>query len=77
MQPDVEAMTASLFIYQLHAAVAWLIWIVWPSSRLVHAWSCPLWYIWRLYVVYRKRVAVVPHEPGSSGRRWPSIGSRY
>ncbi|HEX6520225.1 MAG TPA: respiratory nitrate reductase subunit gamma [Streptosporangiaceae bacterium] len=31
----------------MHAASAWLIWAVWPFSRLVHAWSVPLWYLQR------------------------------
>ena len=58
----------------MHAASTWLIWAVWPFSRLVHAWSAPLWYLWRPYIVYRSRVASRPAEPGTSGRRWRKIG---
>ncbi|MGH3154254.1 MAG: respiratory nitrate reductase subunit gamma [Streptosporangiaceae bacterium] len=50
---------------------------MWPFSRLVHAWSAPLWYLWRPYIVYRSRKAVPPAEPGTSGRRWRKIGVPY
>lgn len=76
-QPDVAAITAAPFIYQLHATAAWAIFAVWPFSRLVHAWNIPLWYLWRPYVVYRDRRAIPPAEPGTSGRRWRKIGTPY
>ncbi|WP_227462712.1 MULTISPECIES: respiratory nitrate reductase subunit gamma [Nocardia] len=75
--PEVSSMVGAPLIYRIHATAAWAIWIVWPFSRLVHAWSLPVWYLWRPYIVYRDRIATVPHEPGTSGRRWRSIGSRY
>ncbi len=53
--PDVTAISHAPIIYQVHATAAWLIWAVWPFSRLVHAWSYPLWYLWRPYIVYRSR----------------------
>jgi nitrate reductase gamma subunit len=64
-------------MYQVHATAAWVIFAVWPFSRLVHAWSYPLYYLWRPYVVYRQRTATHPNEPGTSGRRWRRIGARY
>ena len=76
-QPDVTAMTTAPIIYQVHAAAAWAIWAVWPFSRLVHAWSYPLWYLWRPYIVYRSRRAAQPAEPGTGGRRWRKIGVPY
>ena len=75
--PDVAAIANAPVVYQVHAASAWLIWAVWPFSRLVHAWSAPLWYLWRPYVVYRSRVASRPAEPGTGGRRWRKIGVPY
>jgi nitrate reductase gamma subunit len=50
---------------------------LWPFSRLVHAWSAPLWYLWRPYIVYRSRRPVPPAEPGTGGRRWRKIGVPY
>jgi nitrate reductase gamma subunit len=75
--PDVATIANAPVVYQVHAASAWLIWAVWPFSRLVHAWSVPLWYLWRPYIVYRSRVAARPAEPGTSGRRWRKIGVPY
>jgi nitrate reductase gamma subunit len=75
--PDVTAIANAPIVYQVHAAAAWVILAVWPFSRLVHAWSIPLWYLWRPYIVYRSRRAVPPAEPGTSGRRWRKIAVRY
>ena len=47
-----------------------MIWGVWPFSRLVHAWSYPLWYLWRPYVVYRSRIA---GAPGRARHRRPQV----
>ena len=76
-QPDVAAISGAPLIYQVHATAAWVIWGVWPFSRLVHAWSVPAWYLWRPYVVYRSRRATRPIEPGTTGRRWRRIGTPY
>jgi nitrate reductase gamma subunit len=76
--PDVTAISTAPVIYQVHAAAAWMIWVVWPFSRLVHAWSYPLWYLWRPYVVYRGReTSRRPSEPGTGGRKWRKIGVPY
>jgi hypothetical protein len=64
-------------IYQLHVTAAWMIWGLWPFSRLVHAWSYPLWYLWRPYIVYRSRRPAPPAEPGTGGRKWRKIGAPY
>lgn len=75
--PDVQPIAHAPFLYQLHATAAWAILAVWPFSRLVHAWSYPVWYLWRPFVVYRRRAASPPNEPGTSGRRWRKIGVPY
>jgi nitrate reductase gamma subunit len=76
LHPDVHVIATAPFMYQLHATAAWVIFAVWPFSRLVHAWSYPLWYLWRPYVVFRSRVAMHPKEPGTGGK-WRKIGVRY
>jgi nitrate reductase gamma subunit len=75
--PDYRAIAAAPAMYQVHATAAWAILAVWPFSRLVHAWSYPLWYLWRPYVVYRNRRAAPPPEPGTGGRKWRKIGVPY
>ena len=57
LQPDVHAATEALFIYQLHAIAAWAFWALFPFSRLVHAWSVPVQYLGRPYILYRRRYA--------------------
>jgi nitrate reductase gamma subunit len=75
--PDTGAIAHAPLIYQVHATAAWMIWGLWPFSRLVHAWSYPLWYLWRPYVVFRSRVAALPAEPGTSGRKWRKVGAPF
>lgn len=76
-RPDVAAIAGAPLIYQIHATAAWVIWAAWPFTRLVHAWSYPLWYLWRPYVVFRSRRARPVTEPGTGGRKWRKIGVRY
>jgi nitrate reductase gamma subunit len=57
LSPHPELMASAPFVYQLHAALAWLLFALWPFSRLVHAWSIPFQYIGRPYILYRRRFA--------------------
>jgi nitrate reductase gamma subunit len=75
--PQVTTIANAPVVYQVHAASAWLIWAFWPFTRLVHAWSYPLWYLWRPYIVYRSRRAGPPAEPGTGGRKWRRISVPY
>jgi respiratory nitrate reductase gamma subunit len=55
LQPDVDAIHGAPLLYQLHAIIAWAFWALFPFSRLVHAWSIPLQYLGRPYILYRRR----------------------
>jgi nitrate reductase gamma subunit len=57
LAPDAAHMTEAAvpLSYQLHAIAAWLLFMVWPFSRLVHAWSIPIAYLRRPPIVYRSR----------------------
>ncbi len=57
LQPNVEAVQDANTVYQVHAIVAWAFWALFPFSRLVHAWSIPLQYLGRPYILYRRRYA--------------------
>jgi nitrate reductase gamma subunit len=53
--PDASLMTGAPFVFQAHALTAWLLFAVWPFTRLVHVWSVPLAYVGRAPVLYRRR----------------------
>ena len=57
LNPDPSLMTSATvpISYQIHAIGGWLVILVWPFTRLVHAWSVPLAYVWRRPIVYRSR----------------------
>jgi nitrate reductase gamma subunit len=65
LQPDVDAVQGADLGYQLHAIIAWAFWALFPFSRLVHAWSIPLQYLGRPYILYRRRyeAAAPPRRP--------------
>jgi len=75
--PDVHLAEKAPLVYQIHAISAWVLFGIWPFTRLVHVWSYPLWYLWRPYIVYRQRKAEPPSEPGAGGRKWRKIGVPY
>ena len=62
--PHPSLMAGAPVAYQLHAAIPWLLYAVWPFSRLVHTWSYPLQYLGRPYILYRSRHPV-PRRAGA------------
>ncbi|MHB1242817.1 MAG: respiratory nitrate reductase subunit gamma [Gaiellaceae bacterium] len=62
--PDPDLMTGAPFLFQAHAISAWLLFAVWPFSRLVHAWSIPVSYLGRSWILFRSRNprAALAHE---------------
>lgn len=54
--------------YQLHAIGGWLLIMIWPFTRLVHAWSVPLGYLRRSPIVYRSRAPVRARVHAGGGR---------
>ena len=61
------------FVDQLDSLAGMLLFIIWPFTRLVHAFSAPFGYLFRPYVVYRDRG---PHDAGSHApkRGWEKVG---
>lgn len=57
LHPDPSLVTAASvpLSYQLHAIAGWLVFMIWPFSRLVHAWSVPIAYLRRAPILYRSR----------------------
>lgn len=52
-RPNAEYMASAPLGFQLHVLFAFLLFAIWPFTRLVHVWSLPLTYLRRKYVVYR------------------------
>jgi nitrate reductase gamma subunit len=46
-------MASAPSIFQLHVILAFVLFALWPFSRLVHVWSIPLTYLGRAQIVYR------------------------
>nr|WP_042191348.1 respiratory nitrate reductase subunit gamma [Kibdelosporangium sp. MJ126-NF4]CEL20018.1 Respiratory nitrate reductase gamma chain [Kibdelosporangium sp. MJ126-NF4]CTQ97241.1 Respiratory nitrate reductase gamma chain (EC 1.7.99.4) [Kibdelosporangium sp. MJ126-NF4] len=55
LQPDSSLIADAPLMYQLHALLGMALFVLWPFSRLVHAFSAPVRYLIRPYVVYRSR----------------------
>ena len=57
LQPDIAAMSRAGLAFQLHALVGMALFTIWPFTRLVHAFTAPVGYLFRPYIVYRSRAA--------------------
>ena len=72
LHPQIEDMAIAPLSYQVHAVAGMLLFIIWPFTRLVHAFSAPVGYVFRPYVVYRDRG---DHDRGSRPQRrgWEKV----
>jgi nitrate reductase gamma subunit len=55
LNPDPTVMASVPLGFRLHILAAFALFAFWPFSRLVHAFSAPVGYLTRPYVVYRSR----------------------
>lgn len=55
LDPRTELIAGAPLGFQLHALAAWALIAFWPFTRLVHAFSVPVGYLTRPYIVYRSR----------------------
>ena len=70
-QPDPQLMVEAPLGFQLHALTAFILFALWPFTRLVHVFSAPLGYFTRPYIVYRSRDT---REGTAVGSRAPKRG---
>jgi len=75
LQPDVAAMAASTWQFKVHILVGLALFALIPFSRLVHAFTVPLHYVFRPYIVYRSRDAVAPTPSRGRVRGWDPVGT--
>ncbi|QNI08184.1 respiratory nitrate reductase subunit gamma [Mycobacterium kubicae] len=70
LDPRGDLMAQAAEYYQIHVFIALLLFALWPFTRLVHAFSAPIAYLFRPYIVYRSRdVADNNQLVGSAPRR--------
>lgn len=55
LRPDATLMADVPLPFKVHVLVALTLFAVWPFTRLVHAFGLPLAYLWRGYILYRRR----------------------
>ncbi|MEQ7005017.1 respiratory nitrate reductase subunit gamma [Actinopolymorpha sp. B17G11] len=67
LQPDIGAMAAAPQSFQLHTLIGMLLFAMWPFTRLVHAFTAPVGYLFRPYIVYRSRAV---HPTRTPRRGW-------
>ena len=74
LQPEGELLADAPLSFQLHTLGGMALFLIWPFTRLVHAFSAPVGYLFRPYIVYRSR-----DEAGVGSRAprrgWDRIGS--
>ena len=70
LQPRGELVADAPLYYQLHVLIGLTLFALWPFTRLVHAFSAPVAYLFRPYIVYRSRDVAARNElVGSQPRR--------
>jgi nitrate reductase gamma subunit len=72
--PDVRLMAAAPVDYQVHTLVGMALFAVWPFTRLIHAFTVPVHYLFRPYIVYRRRAPASVPGARPSRRGWEEAG---
>jgi nitrate reductase gamma subunit len=73
LRPDIGSMAAAPLTFKIHTLIGMLLFAVWPFTRLVHAFTAPVAYLFRPYIVYRSRDTGRTSRP--SRRGWERTGS--
>lgn len=70
LRPRSDLMAEAPMSFQIHVIIGLTLFALWPFTRLVHAFSAPIAYLFRPYIVYRSRDVAATNEPvGSHPRR--------
>ncbi len=56
LDPDPSLMAGVPLAFAVHVSIVWLLYALWPFSRLVHVWSIPIDYFRRSPISYRGAV---------------------
>lgn len=74
-QPDIAAMSEASLAFQIHTLIGMALFVIWPFTRLVHAFTAPVHYLFRPYIVYRSRDARPAPGTGIRRRGWAPVGT--
>ncbi len=74
LHPDITAMSRAGVAFQLHTLIGMLLFACWPFTRLVHAFSAPVAYLFRPYIVYRRRATRDLPGARQPRRGWEKVG---
>ena len=69
-------MAAAPLQFHIHMLVGMLLFAIWPFTRLVHAFTAPLHYLFRPYIVYRSRDAPDAGADRPPRAGWSPVGTR-
>jgi nitrate reductase gamma subunit len=72
LQPDIVSMSQAGLGFQVHTLIGMLLFAIWPFTRLVHAFTAPVGYLFRPYIIYRSRQGGPATRPARRG--WERIG---
>lgn len=72
LDPRPELMAEAPLTFQAHGLTAFLLFALWPFTRLVHVFSAPVGYLWRPYILYRSKEPRLGGRPRRRG--WERIG---
>lgn len=75
-QPDVAAMSAAGPGFKVHVLWALALFALWPFTRLVHAFTAPVHYLFRPYIVYRSRDRSAAANSAPVRRGWEPVGTQ-
>jgi nitrate reductase gamma subunit len=75
LNPDVDAMASAPVQFKVHTLVGMLLFATWPFTRLVHAFTAPVHYLFRPYIVYRSRDVRPPAPTGRPRAGWSPVGT--
>jgi nitrate reductase gamma subunit len=67
-QPNIDSMARAPISFHIHTLVGMVLFAIFPFTRLVHAFTAPVHYLFRPYIIYRSR------DAGATGSRGPRPG---
>ena len=74
LRPDVRLLATAPADYRVHTLVGMALFAIWPFTRLIHAFTVPVHYLFRPYIVYRRRPATPAPGARPSRRGWEQPG---